>query len=72
MVDRSSSDVASLRHHGCCYGSRLDHWTSGLSVWRQMKDEKEKPKLPEGTHVNETDAKNRKAIRQLKVKKNNK
>ena len=31
-----------------------------------------KPKLPAGTHVKETDAKNRKVIRELKTKKNNK
>lgn len=43
------------------------------SSYASMEEEKkEKPKLPEGTHVSETAAKNRKVIRELKGKKNNK
>lgn len=34
-----------------------------------MTDKDKEKKLPEGTHTSETDAKNRKVIRQLKGKK---
>lgn len=51
--------------------NHVPHWFDS-SLPSMEEEKKEKPKLPEGTHVSETDAKNRKVIRELKGKKNNK
>jgi hypothetical protein len=67
LVDRTTASSGSCSflgrdlHGYCCC------WSYRLLLGQVMKDkEKEDKKLPKGTHVTETDAKNRKTIRELK------